>query len=396
MDIARTAHDLLKANRKSAGSHQYTVPSPESYPYQWLWDSCFHAIVLAKLEPEAAKGELRSLVSKQFENGMLPHIIYWKPGTLHQYEWGTRGTSALTQPPMVAYAVWEVYRHDEDMQFLKDMYPHLIAYYRYLITKRDPRDYHLVGIINPDESGEDNSPRFDSELKVPADIALGDHLKRRLELIDANRTCNFDAELCMKMHFWVKDVPFNAILLENLRILAHIASLLGRVDGEHFCKLHRDLITGAMRELMFDDGVFYSTHSPTYEKIKIATWAHLVPLFADLYKPEEAKALVEGFLHDEETLRAPWGLRTVSKKEPSYRPAGYWRGSVWMAPHWFVYHGLKRYEFKEEAEWLRERSVALLEKSGFREYFNPETGEGYGAKDFTWGTLVLDMIKETP
>jgi hypothetical protein len=64
-----------------------------------------------------------------------------------------------------------------------------------------------------------------------------------------------------------------------------------------------------------------------------------------------------------------------------------------MVPHWFVYHGLKRYGFKEEATWLRERSTALLEKSGFREYFNPETGEGYGADNFTWGSLVVDMME---
>jgi len=28
---------------------------------------------------------------------------------------------------------------------------------------------------------------------------------------------------------------------------------------------------------------------------------------------------------------------------------------------------------------------------GFREYYNPFTGEGMGARGFTWGGLVLDM-----
>jgi hypothetical protein len=36
-------------------------------------------------------------------------------------------------------------------------------------------------------------------------------------------------------------------------------------------------------------------------------------------------------------------------------------------------------------------SEKLIEHNGFREYFNPETGKAYGAHNFTWGTLVLDM-----
>lgn len=35
----------------------------------------------------------------------------------------------------------------------------------------------------------------------------------------------------------------------------------------------------------------------------------------------------------------------------------------------------------------------LVGKSGFREYYNPFTGQGYGAEDFTWAGLVLDMIQ---
>ena len=53
-----------------------------------------------------------------------------------------------------------------------------------------------------------------------------------------------------------------------------------------------------------------------------------------------------------------------------------------------------RYGFTKEAADIREKSLNLLEKSGFRECFNPETGAGLGAHNFTWGALVLDMIKK--
>ena len=64
-----------------------------------------------------------------------------------------------------------------------------------------------------------------------------------------------------------------------------------------------------------------------------------------------------------------------------------------MAPHWFIYRGLKRYGFTKEADDIRAKSIALLERHGFRECFNPETGEPFGARGFTWGTLVLDMME---
>lgn len=395
MDLKDEAYSLLKANRRTIDGQQYTVPSPGRYPHQWLWDSCFHAIVLASLEPEAAKAELRSLLSKQFPDGMIPHIIFRKKRFLHPYDtfsWGTHGTSSITQPPMLAYAAWEIHRKTDDRAFLEEIYPRMLAYYKYLIDKRDPQDHHLIGIINPDESGEDNSPRFDEPLGVAPDISYIRHLYRRYNLVIANRACNFDAEICMSRNFWVKDVPFNAILIKNLEMLGHIASLLGDKEGEHFANEHRELIAAAMRERLFEGGVFWSASDHVYKLLKVSTWAHFAPFFADLYTKEEARAVIKEHFTNTETFRSPFGIRTVSKKEPSYRPDGFWRGPVWIAPHWFMYKGLVSYGFKEEAMFLKDATLSLLTRSGFREYFNPETGEGYGATNFTWGTLVLDMV----
>ena len=112
-----------------------------------------------------------------------------------------------------------------------------------------------------------------------------------------------------------------------------------------------------------------------------------------MYSKEEAANLVKNHFYNEQTFRAPFGIRTTSKLEKSYRPDGFWRGPVWFAPHWFIYKGLMNYGYKKEAEWIHDRSLHLVERSGFREYFNPETGKGYGAKNFTWGTLTLDMVE---
>lgn len=396
MTFRDRAYELLKRNRRTTSTgHTYTVPSPEVYPYQWLWDSCFHAIVLARLDPDAAIAEMRSLLLRQLPHGMVPNIIFWNRKITRPYHWGwgDTGITSITQPPLIAYALQAIYQHTRDTTFLDELLYPTYAFYKYLIDRRDPRDHHLVSIINPDESGEDNSPRFDAAMNLQADISFFGHMYERHKLVRANRVCDFDEELCMKRNFWVKDVPFNAILVKNLEILGKLADLVGNTEIKTFAETHAPLIREAMREHLMADGVFWSATGEEHQLLKVATWAHFAPLFAGLYTKDEAQALIDTHFHDETTFRSAYGIRTVSRQEKSYRPTGFWRGPIWMAPHWFIYQGLRRYGFENEAVWLRTVSEKLIDTNGFREYFNPETGKPYGAHDFTWGTLVLDMME---
>lgn len=399
MDFKEASLDLLLKNRRTKGKFQYTVPSPQTYSYQWFWDSCFHAIILSHFNTEDAKRELLSLVSKQFEDGLIPHIIYWgKPGPIGAsritINWGKAETSSITQPPMIAYAAWRIFEKDGDLKFLETIYPHLFHYYNYLLTERDPRNNHLSGIINPDESGEDNSPRFDIPLgDLSPTHALDENFKKRLDLVEKNLVCDFEAGQCMKNFFWVKDVPFNAILVENLKLLAKIAKELDKKgDVLHFNQ-HQQMITKSMQSLMLEDGLFWSTHGENYKKIKIKTWAIFAPLFASIPTKEEAEQLVNEHLLNKKEFWTRFPVSTVSKDESSFDENGWWRGPTWIAINWFIFRGLMNYGFTELAEKIKQSCMRLVEKSGFREYFNPETGEGLGAKDFTWGGLVVDMME---
>jgi glycogen debranching enzyme len=394
MNLRDQAYELLRRNRRPTPSGgTYTVPSPEVYPYQWLWDSCFHAIILAKFDPEAAISELRSLLSRQGKDGLVPHIIFWDTKFTRPYNWGwgKSGITSITQPPMLAYAAREIYRATGHADFLKELFPGMRAFYEYLIRDRDPLDHHLASIINPDESGEDNSPRFDAPMHVSTGISFFGHMYERHKLVRANSVCDFNADICMKRNFWVKDVPFNTILIKNLDCLAELARVVKDTEAEKFAVLHAGLMREAMRETLLKDGIYWSGEGENHALLNVATWAHFAPLFAGLYTPEEAKELVANHFHDHATFRSSYGIRTVSQQEPSYRAAGFWRGPIWMAPHWFIYQGLRDYGFESEAAWVSAVSHRLIEKHGFREYFNPETGKAYGAHNFTWGTLILDM-----
>lgn len=261
VELNLACRQLFLENKRQKGGFQYTVPSPSSYPYQWFWDSCFHAIILTHFNIEDAKKEVLSLVAKQFDNGMIPHMIYWRnlnKTSFPPIKWGKNGTSTLTQPPMIAYAVWEIFQKDKDLKFIKSVYPHLYHFYKYLLTERDPHENHLIGIMNPDESGEDNSPRFDKPLDLPPTQTLEKNTKRRFNLIKQNIKCKFDAPFCMRNFFWVKDVPFNCMMVENLRLLAKIAKKLGFSDDAFYFTEKADEISLAMRELMLENDIFWS------------------------------------------------------------------------------------------------------------------------------------------
>ncbi|MDP3989481.1 MAG: trehalase family glycosidase [bacterium] len=387
---------ILEKNRRVVDGYTYTVPSPTAYPHQWLWDSCFHAIALSHIDISVAEDELRALVSHQFENGMIPHMIYWQKdnGSFVDIEWGKEGTSAITQPPMIAYAVLQIYQQNNETAFLSEMYPYMHRFYTYLLTQRDPRGNHLIGIINPDESGEDNSPRFDIPLGLPHQHSLAENTKRRFDLFKKNIACDFDAPHCMKNFFWVKDVPFNAIMVKNLECLARIATLLGNHDDVATYKKEMDAIRRAMRERMYEDGVYLSTYGADYKTIHTHTWAIFAPLFAGLYSREEAEKLILTHLRNPAEFDAVCGVPTVAKNDPAYDPVGFWRGPVWMSVHWFISKGLRGYGFHNEADRIVQKSCELIQRSGFREYYHPDTGEGLGAVDFTWSALIVDMIND--
>lgn len=399
-DLKTQVRELFLANRRSQGEFQYTIPSQNLYPYQWLWDSCFHAIIMSHFDIPSAKKELLSVTSKQLDNGMLPHILFWEGKAptesqfLNQIDWGLKDRSTITQPPIIAYAVWKVYSKDKDKEFLKKIYPSLRKYFFYLLKDRDPRGHHLAGITTPDESGEDNSPRFDSLLNLPPIQTEAENFKRRLELVEENRKCDFEAGFCMKNFFWVKDVPFNAILVENLKNLSDIALEIGE-DNDADLFLEQSLaVKHAMRTLMLEDGIFYSTWGEDYKKIKVMTWAIFTPLFAGVATPDEADNLVKNHLLNPQEFLAEYPVPSVAMSEKSFAPDLMWRGPTWISANWFIYKGLKKYGFDKEAKEILKSCQTLLEKTGFREYFNPLNGDGGGAKGFTWGGLVLDMLAD--
>ena len=97
---------------------------------------------------------------------------------------------------------------------------------------------------------------------------------------------------------------------------------------------------------------------------------------------------------DSNGFHVPLPMPSVERSDPSYfggETPFLWRGPTWAFNNWFLYHALRRRGFEQSAERLRSSLEKLVEQSGFREYYDPVAGTGYGAPNFTWSGLLLDM-----
>ena len=82
VDLVAAAERLLRDNwregRRRDGVHfGYTCPATPRYRHQWLWDSCFHAIVWRRFDRDRAREELRTLLRAGRTDGFVPHTAFW-------------------------------------------------------------------------------------------------------------------------------------------------------------------------------------------------------------------------------------------------------------------------------------------------------------------------------
>ena len=68
------AVEIITKNDRS----RFTVPTSKLYPHQWNWDSAFTALGISTYNKTRAWQELILLIKAQWENGMIPHIIFHK------------------------------------------------------------------------------------------------------------------------------------------------------------------------------------------------------------------------------------------------------------------------------------------------------------------------------
>jgi len=391
MSLKKEYLSITDSNKRKVGDYQYTVPSSTIYPHQWFWDSCFHTIIYTRLKKfEDARKEMRSMLQGQWKNGMIPHMIYWKKSRRANVDWGTKNnTSSITQPPMIAYAIENLYNRTNDKEFVEEVFDNLDRYYKWLHKERST-DY-LLSIIHPWESGQDDFITWDEVLGItkPKKMQL---FKIKLDLIKKFKAVNFDSKKFMKKNiFNARSLLFNCIYLRNLKSMHVLSKIVGKEEKYYANKIKQ--VTRACKKTLYDkeQGIYSTVYNKNSRANGFNNSSLFMPLFAGLLTKTQAEKLVKEHLQNKNLFWTKYPIPTISKDDKEFEPGRYWRGSSWLNINWFVYQGLKDYGFNSTAKKLRKRSIAVVKKSGFYEYFNPIDGSGGGPKDFCWSGLIFDM-----
>jgi len=362
--------------------YAYTRPSPGRYPWQWYWDSCFAAIVRRRTDAAKARAELESLLAAQRPDGFVGHTIFWdRPVSLVRlafYNVASRSSfqTETIQPPLLAWA-WRIAVGDPAAE------PRIGAQMDWLEANRDLQGDGLLWILQPDESGLDASPKFEPVWGRHANGRIGFPL-----LVRRNRQLGFDARR-LREHG-------RPVLCETLVNTMWSLSLQA---------LGRPSATPALVERLWDErrGLFVDEAQPGGLRPAPVTWASLAPLALPDLPEEIGRRLVEEHLLNEREFLTPVAPPSVAASEPSYEPDGgrgpirrYWRGPTWVNSAWMVWLGMRRLGYAAEAQRLADGLVAAVEREGLREYYDPRTGKGLGAKDFAWSALIAELADPRP
>ncbi len=438
-DLAVRAAAVLRANDLG----NWTKAAPRLYPHQWSWDSAFIAIGLAHLDPLRAVRELESLFAAQWVTGLVPHIVFnpavppgsyfpdaerWASAAISPAAPRTRANSGLCQPPVHAIAlrrIWDAADRDHclttsDVRLaIQNLYPHLLAWHRYLATARDPEGSGLVTILHPWESGTDNSPRWDAALAQvrvgdlppyrrsdlrhvadPSQRPTGEEYDRYLWLVELLKRAGYDdsAATDPTYPFRIKDVLSSAILVAANDALAELAALAGAPDAER-----REIARWAERGRRAlaerwdaEIGLCLDFDLNAGRSIPVRTIAGFAPLVAGGLTPEQQSALLTTF--DSSAFTGHPDLRwplppSTSPDDPGFRPRAYWRGPTWPFMTWLLWWALRRADERDRAARLRLAALDQLSVIDFAEHAEPFTGATLGSVDQSWtATVALDWL----
>jgi glycogen debranching enzyme len=413
-EIRNAVRDILFANVHDGYSEAfqteycYIQPSPSTYPYQYFWDTCLHVFTLTALgEHDLAKRNMRSLFAMQADDGYVGHMLHWN--RIRPAKWTdifqSRPTTdlfrphmtALIQPPLVAQTVQRIHYGTGDRAFLEEIVPKLKRYFDWLSRHRDVDGDGLLSIITTFESGMDWKPSFDQVVGFKHGVANRQLFWRVVGTDARNFMHRYHIEtLKRKRYFMVKEVGFNTIYAQNLTALADLCNELNDDDGDRYRDLARRVLR-SMIEQMYDEdtAAFFDVDAATGEQIRVITPTIFFPLVIRDLPDRIVDALIKRHIFADGEFAAEFPLPSVAMNEPSFYPyeSEYlWRGPTWIFYNWFVYQCLVYRAYTDEARKLQETIRRLIQQSGFREYYNPFSGEGYGAKNFTWSGLVVDML----
>ncbi|EIF00713.1 glucosylglycerate hydrolase [Saccharomonospora glauca] len=434
--LAARAAAVLRDNDTGA----LVTASPKLYPHMWSWDAAFIAIGLAYLDVGRALTELDTLLSAQWSDGMLPHIVFtdaegYFPGP---DRWGTDiapqrprrvRTSGICQPPVHAVALRRIVsiarrtsKAEAELaeRFTARAWSSLYRWHAWLARHRIAEPCGLLTIVHGWESGMDNSPRWDAAYERvrpgpdlppyvrldtlgvddPGERPSDEEYNRYLWLIEQMRRVRYEpARVLATSDFRVGDVFSTALFAMACDDLAELAEELSLPVSAEVAELRswarrsRRAVADASDP---DTGLAFDRDLRSGETLRATTVASFAPLLCSaLPKSSEARLLANltgpGWAgHPDLVAAVP---PSVSPREAGFDSRRYWRGPQWPVVVWLFSFAFLRNGHTELARRWREEGLRLVSDGSFGEYYEPFTGEPLGSTQQSWTAAVtLDWL----
>jgi hypothetical protein len=379
--VAASVRQLMEDHWRAG--HGYSVPNPGTYPHLWLWDSCFHAIIWARLGDDRAVQELDAVLAGQLDNGMVPHMRYGGEGP-DTWLGPLTKTSSLTQPPMFGHAIRVL--SEAGIALSEGTLTKAKAGLDWLWEKRRTPE-GLIYVVHPWEAGNDHSPRWDDwgapgrtkeGYSRPARTAWNKERMKEVSFSD-------DGAANWSTSFVSCPAAFNAYTAFNFRELA-------AVTGDAVLEARATELAAAMDEHLWDAEEQLWSDLPVVGggpsvRIPISDGVMGALVTAD---PAKARAALKQ-LADPVRFGSQFGPANVTREHPAYDPDTYWRGPAWPPLNYLFQQAFTSQGMEAEAEWLAGLTARGAVTSEWAEYWNPENGRGLGAVPQTWAGLVIAM-----
>ncbi len=321
--LLNKAVSVLRVNTLAAeGTVGQAWTTPDRVPHRdrWLWDTVFHSFALNAFWPRTSWESIKSVLDAQWPDGMIPHqmsVSGW--------------TSAITQPPVLAWGVWENYCALGDREALAWALPRLERYLEWDLTKRDRNgngllEWRIDGDVRcrSGESGMDNSPRFDAAA-----------------LLDA--------------------VEFSAFAAHDMLCLARAAEALGDADRAALWRARGRAMSERVHSDLWDPQAnFYVDRDMQGVLSAVRAVSGFMPLLLDDTPAERVRALVAA-LHDPAQFGTAFPVGSVAADDPEFS-TDMWRGGTFLNMNFCIAAGLEQHSLPGDARRLVELSLAQMER----------------------------------
>jgi hypothetical protein len=233
------------------------ISMPDKWEYPWFaaWDLAFHCMILARVDFDFAKDQLR----------LLTNQVYLHPnGQMPAYEWNFSDVN----PPVHCKAIWQIYlleksfRGEGDRTFLKTQFHKLLMNFTWWVNRKDELGNNVFegGFL-----GLDNIGVFDRSSQLPTGGTI--------EQADGT---SWMAMFCLDMltialELAVDDPSYEEMACKFFEHFVHIAVAMDRI--------------GIQDDELWDeeDGFFYDVlrlPDGRSMRMKLHSLVGLIPLFA--------------------------------------------------------------------------------------------------------------------